>query len=177
MSWRRGQTVILTQSSSRDHSSTSSSSWLRVAQPWVAEGPKPLSLQADSHDGILSPTLSNRLCPGYIIVYRPPAPTVLPLIYTGSSLDWRLGRGSIYNSVKGMSWIIFAKLWIWGSITCLFSRYVLLRQRPQQSRVFLPVAERKKVGPFSRDVLVELSICHCLPPDKARHKVNSTKAD
>ena len=27
MSWRRGHTVILTQSSSRDHSSTSSSSW------------------------------------------------------------------------------------------------------------------------------------------------------
>ena len=28
MRWRRGQTVILTQSSSRNHSSTSSSSWL-----------------------------------------------------------------------------------------------------------------------------------------------------
>ena len=35
--------------------------------------------------------------PDYIIVYRPPASAVLPLIYTGESLDWRLGRGSIYN--------------------------------------------------------------------------------
>ena len=36
--------------------------------------------------------------PGYIIVSRPPASAVLPLIYTGASLDWRLGRGSIYNN-------------------------------------------------------------------------------
>ena len=35
----------------------------------------------------------------YIISYRPHASTVLPLIYTGASLDWRLGRGSIYNKI------------------------------------------------------------------------------
>ena len=45
---------ILTQSSS-DHSSTSFVFWL-VAQPWVTEGPSPLS-GADSHSaGFLSPT-------------------------------------------------------------------------------------------------------------------------
>ena len=36
--------------------------------------------------------------PGYIIFYRPPASAVLLLIYTGASLDWRLGRGSVYNT-------------------------------------------------------------------------------
>ena len=53
VSWRRGQTVILTQSSS-DHSSTSSSSWqgCSTVGHW---GPQALSLQADSHSGILSP--------------------------------------------------------------------------------------------------------------------------
>ena len=45
----------------------------------------------------LTPTLtdSSRLCPGYIFVWHPPASAVLPLIYTGASLDWQLGRGSI----------------------------------------------------------------------------------
>ena len=36
--------------------------------------------------------------PGYIIISRPPASAVLPLIYTGVSLDWWLGRGSICYS-------------------------------------------------------------------------------
>ena len=41
---------------------------------------------------------------GYIIVLRPPAPAVLPLIYIGASLDWRLGRGSVcYMKTKRMS--------------------------------------------------------------------------
>ena len=45
-----------------------------------------------------TPTDSSRLCPGYIFVWHPPASAVLPLIYTGASLDWRLGRGSVcYN--------------------------------------------------------------------------------
>ena len=44
-----------------NHSSTSFSSWVGVAQPWITEGCKALSLQADSHAGILSPTDSNRL--------------------------------------------------------------------------------------------------------------------
>ena len=48
-----------------------------------------------SHAGILSPTGSSRLCPGYIFVWCPPTSAVPPLIYTGASLDWWLGRGSI----------------------------------------------------------------------------------
>ena len=103
--WRQVQTVILTQSSS-DHSSTSSSSWLGCSTAG-RRGPQALSLQADSHAGILSPTDSNWLelpwARGYIIVSCPPASAVLPLIYTGASLDWRLGRGSIcYNCDKPM---------------------------------------------------------------------------
>ena len=43
-----------------------------------------------------TPTDSSRLCPVYIFVCRPPASAVLPLIYTGASLDWLLGRGSIF---------------------------------------------------------------------------------
>ena len=61
----------------------------------------PLSV-AGSHFGILSPTDSNWLepprAPGDIIVSRSPASAVLPLIYAGTSLDWWLGRGSIYNN-------------------------------------------------------------------------------
>ena len=71
---------ILTQSSS-DHSSTSSAFWLGCSTMghW---GPQALSLKADSHAGILSPTDSNcnwnsnwpkpSVAPGYIIVSRPP---------------------------------------------------------------------------------------------------------
>ena len=61
--------------------------------------PQALSLQADSLAGIQSPIDSNRpRAPGYIIVLRPPVSAVLPLIYTGAFLDWRLGQGSIYNN-------------------------------------------------------------------------------
>ena len=74
---------ILTQSSSRDHSSTSSSSWL-AAQLWVTEGPSPLSGAGSHSAGILSPTVTGTeleltaqpkpsVAPGYIIVWRPPA--------------------------------------------------------------------------------------------------------
>ena len=85
-------------SSSRDHSSTSSSSWQGLVNCGSQRAARPPSLQDGSHTGILSPTDSNRLDPAYIIVLRPPASAVLPLIYTGESLDWRLGRGSIYNN-------------------------------------------------------------------------------
>ena len=64
-------------------------------------GPQALSQQADSHAGIISPTDSNRLCSGYIIVLRPPTSAVLPLIFTDASLGWRLSRGSIYNNIQG----------------------------------------------------------------------------
>ena len=56
MSWRRGQTAILTQVSSRDHSSTSSSSWLELLNRGSLRAQIPLSA-AGSHFGILSPTV------------------------------------------------------------------------------------------------------------------------
>ena len=124
---------ILTQRSSRDHSSTSSSSWLGCSTVghW---GPKPsvwswFSLRWHPVSNRNSNWLKPSVAPGYIIVSRPPAScgrthlppspnsttstgqgdiprsstgctcfAVLPLIYTGASLDWRLSRGSIcYN--------------------------------------------------------------------------------
>ena len=73
----------------------------------------PLST-AGSHFGILSPTNPNSnyveppRAPGYIIVLRSPASAVLPLIYTGTSLDWRLGQGSICYMKK---FIFILKFW------------------------------------------------------------------
>ena len=142
VNWRRGQTatywpkVLLTIAALLSHSG-----W--AAQPWVTEGPSPLSA-AGSHSGILSLTDSNcnwnsnwltawltiavcgtwlYNCPmstcflwayasatitefntstgqGDIPIFSTGCTcfTVLPLIYTGASFDWRLGRGSIYNS-------------------------------------------------------------------------------
>ena len=81
-----------------DHSSTSSSCWMgcSTVSHW---GPQALSLHADSHAGILSPTNSNWLeppwAPGYINVLHPPASAVLPLFNTGAPLDWRFSRRSI----------------------------------------------------------------------------------
>ena len=93
-----GDRLLHIEPSSFDHSSTSFSSWLRLLNRGSLRAQSPLSA-AGVHFGILSPTDSNWLepprAPGYIIVLRTPASAVLPLIYTGASLDWRLGRGSI----------------------------------------------------------------------------------
>ena len=81
-----------------DHSRISLSSCLGCSTlgHWGPQSPQSASC---SHAGILSPTDSNwpkpSRAPGYIIVLSPPNPAVLPLIYTGASLDWRLGQGSI----------------------------------------------------------------------------------
>ena len=105
VSWRRGQTatywpkVLLTIAALLPHLGWGCSTVGHC-------GPQALSLQADSHAGILSPTDSNSnwnwlkpsVAPGYIIVSRSPASAVPPLINTGASLDWRLGLGSIYNN-------------------------------------------------------------------------------
>ena len=79
-----------------DHSSTSFASWLGLLNRGSLRAQSSLS-GAGSHFGIVSPTDSNH--PGTWLYYflRPPASAVLPLIYTGASLDWRLDRGSIYN--------------------------------------------------------------------------------
>ena len=67
---------------------------------------QPLALTSPSCPE-LTPIDSSRLCPGYIIVWHPPTSTVLPFIYTGASIDWRLGRGSICYSVfwRGHPWM------------------------------------------------------------------------
>ena len=132
VSRRRGQTatywpqVLPTIAALLSHSD-----W--AAQPWVTEGPSPLSAAGSYSACILSPTETATgtdpkpsVAPGYIFVCRPPAScgrthrppspnsttstgqgdipisstgcacfAVLPLIYTGASLDWRLGRGSV----------------------------------------------------------------------------------
>ena len=78
------------------HSSTSFSSWLGLLNCGSLRAQNPLSA-AGSHFGILSLTDSNRSGTWLYYFLRPPASAVLPLIYTGASLDWRLGWGSIYN--------------------------------------------------------------------------------
>ena len=86
---------ILTQSSS-DHSSTSSSSWLGLLNRGSLRA---ASLFSRWHlVPQLSPTPTGTVAPCYIIVSRTPVSAISLLIYTGASLDWRLGRGSIFNT-------------------------------------------------------------------------------
>ena len=105
VSWRRGQTAtywpkVLTIAAILSHLGWGCSTVGHC-------GPQTLSLLADSYASFLSPTDSNcngnwpkpSEAPGYIIVSRSPAYAVPQLIYTGASLDWRLGRGSIYNII------------------------------------------------------------------------------
>ena len=79
------------------HSSTSFTSWLWLLN-WGSLRGQSLLSAAGSHFGILFPTDSNHLGTWLYYFLTPPASTVLPLIYTGASLDWRLGQGSIYNN-------------------------------------------------------------------------------
>ena len=78
------------------HCSTSSSSWLGLVNRGSLRAQSPLSA-AGSQFVILSPTDSNRLCIWLYYCLCPSTSAVFPVIYTGASLDWRLGRGSIYN--------------------------------------------------------------------------------
>ena len=98
-----GDRLLNIDPSSSDHSSTSFSSWLGLLNRGSLRAQSPLSA-AGSHLGILSPTDSNWLepprAPGYIIVLRSPASAVLPLIYTGASLDWRLSLGSVCYTTR-----------------------------------------------------------------------------
>ena len=104
VSWRRGQTatywpkVLLTIEALLPHLGWGCS----TVGHW---GPHAVSLQADSHAGILSPNwlqlqleLTQAVCGTWLyIVSHSPVSAVPPLIYTGASLNWQLGRGSIYN--------------------------------------------------------------------------------
>ena len=60
-----------------------------VTQPW------PSVCRWLSVRYLVSNSLKPSRAPGYIVVSYPLASVVLPLIYTGASLDWRLSRGSI----------------------------------------------------------------------------------
>ena len=92
-----------------NHSSTSFSSWMGCSTVGHWE-PKALCLP-----------LALNSAAGYIIVSHPPTSAVLPLIYTGAPLYWRLGRGSIHNIKKGTNPTIFspAKGKCLGRMSCL----------------------------------------------------------
>ena len=100
VSWRPEQTVILTQSSSHDHSSTSSLSWLVLINCGSA---------VDSQFGSciqLIPTDPN--CTGDLSHAH-----LLPLIYTGASLDWHIGRGWIcYTAWKKTAFYFNGHVWL-----------------------------------------------------------------
>ena len=95
-----GDRLLHTDPSSSDQSNTSFSSWLGLLNRGSLRAQSSLSA-VGSRFGILSPTDSNSnwleppRAPGYIIIWRSPVSAVLPHIYTGASLDWRLGQGSI----------------------------------------------------------------------------------
>ena len=99
VSWRRGRTatywpkVLLTIAALLSHPN-----W--ATQPWVTEGPKPSVwisvrhhvpnwLQLEPTQAACGTCLYNCLTSIYFCCFS--------AIYTGASLDWRLGRGSIYN--------------------------------------------------------------------------------
>ncbi len=80
-------------SSSRDHSSTSSSSWLGLLNCGSLRAQSPLSA-AGSHFGILSPTNSNR--PGILVILLSHVHLLLLFFHL-----FRMGRLLIENSVEG----------------------------------------------------------------------------
>ena len=102
----------------RTNTLLSHSGW--AAQPWVTEGLRPSVCKPILTLASCPPTDSNSnwnwpkpsAAPGYIIVFRPPASAVPPLIYTGASLDWWLGRGSIYNTIRLFNVISRTLVWV-----------------------------------------------------------------
>ena len=100
--WVETRTDCYFDPSYSDHSSTSFSSWLGLLNRGSLRAQSPLSA-AGSHFGILSPTDLNRLRTWLYYCLMSTcfrcSSAILPLIYTGASLDWWLGRGSIYNKI------------------------------------------------------------------------------
>ena len=82
--------------SSLDHSSISFASWLSLLNRGSLRAQSPQSALVLTLASCLQLTRTAR-APGYIIFLRQPASAVLPLIYSGASLEWRLCHGSIYN--------------------------------------------------------------------------------
>ena len=82
------------------HSSISFSSWLGLLNRGSLRAAKLVLTLASC----LRLTQTVR-APRYIIFWHPLASAVLSLNYIGASLDWRLGRGSIYNNTAlRMKW-------------------------------------------------------------------------
>ena len=82
-------------SSSLDHSSASFASWLGLLN-WGSLRAQALNLQLVHPLASCLQLTQTVQAPSYIIFWCPPASAVLLLIYT-FTLDWWLGRGSIYN--------------------------------------------------------------------------------
>ena len=78
-----------------EHSSTSSWSWLGLLNRVSLRAQSPLSA-AGSHFGILTPTDSNR--PGHLFIILSYVHLLSLFFRLFTKVDWRLGRGSIYNS-------------------------------------------------------------------------------
>ena len=116
MSWRRGQITILTQVLLTIAALLPHLNWgCSTVGHW---GSKALCLPVALTSASLLPLTRTVCAPGYIIVLRPLASAVLPLIYTGASLDWCLGRGSIHNNQILLSYgnyvMLFLYKYVWA---------------------------------------------------------------
>ena len=104
--WRQGQTATLSQLLLltiarcvifKNPLSTSSASWLGLLNRGSLRATT-LSLQTGPHSGLPDINwLSYRRHLPIFFHNSHLLPLLLPLIYTGASLDWRLDQGSIYN--------------------------------------------------------------------------------
>ena len=91
-----GTDCYIDPSSSLDHSSTSSWVGCSIVGHWGPSSPQSASWFSRWHS-CLNCTRPAR-APAYIDSWHPPVSAPLRLIYTGASLDWRLGQGSIYKN-------------------------------------------------------------------------------
>ena len=83
---------------------------------------KPNPLQDCSHFGIPVSTDWRPRAPCLYSFLRPPASAHLRLIYTGASLNWRLGRGSISNNIQTHIFMSYCRF----SISSLITKHWML---------------------------------------------------
>ena len=101
MNWRQGQIAILTQQYFFDIlARLLNRGSLRALRPSVCK--LVFTLRHPVSNCLKPPRI-----PGYIIVSRLSASAVLPLIYTGASLDWRFGRESYITGAGSFPLIFF----------------------------------------------------------------------
>ena len=109
-----GTDCYIDPNSPRDHSSTSSSSWLVLLNRGSLRAQSSPSA-AGSHAGILSPTDSSRLCLGYIIVYV----HLLPLFFRLFTQVHLLIDGSVEGQYITCARNIYQKDKITRYISCM----------------------------------------------------------